>query len=83
MTSARTLTTRSAAIAALAVLALSACASEKPHERFDNAVEDGATCAELFEIRNELDPGTVGVERANETLREIGCYSSSSTRTDT
>ncbi|WP_087485574.1 hypothetical protein [Brachybacterium massiliense] len=78
---------RSASICLLAAVALSACGSGPAdtgtYEGFNDALESGATCAELFEIRNEWDPKSSKVVQANEALREIGCYSSSSTRTDT
>lgn len=49
---------------------------------FAAALNAGATCAELFEIRNEPDPKDAVVETMNAELRRIGCFSSSSTRTD-
>ncbi|MFD1716726.1 hypothetical protein [Georgenia deserti] len=49
---------------------------------FEAALDDGAPCGELFEIRNAWDPDSDLVERANEALRDVGCFSSSSERTD-
>jgi hypothetical protein len=43
-------------------------------------LDAGAGCAELFEIRNSLDPKASDVVRMNKELREIGCYSGSSVR---
>ena len=48
---------------------------------FDALVDDpSATCGELFAARNALPDGQV--DAANVALREIGCFSSTSTRTD-
>ncbi|HEX7349644.1 hypothetical protein [Brachybacterium sp.] len=77
--------TNLAAVAVIALLALSACASSTSTsglEEFESSLEGGASCEELFELRNELDPSSHTVVEANEALQEIGCYSSSSTRTD-
>ena len=40
----------------------------------------GASCAELFEARNALDPHSPDIPTINVNLREIGCNSSGSTR---
>ena len=50
---------------------------------FKQRFDAGASCAELFEIRNSLDPKASVVVRMNEELREIGCYSSGSVRSST
>ena len=50
---------------------------------FKQRLDAGATCAELFEIRNSLDAKDSVVVRMNEELREIGCYSSGSVRSST
>jgi hypothetical protein len=50
------------------------------YSRFKQRLDAGAGCAELFEIRNSLDPKATVVVRMNEELREIGCYSSDSVR---
>lgn len=47
---------------------------------FKQRLDAGAGCAELFEIRNSLDPKATDVVRMNNELRGIGCYSSSSVR---
>ncbi len=49
---------------------------------FKQRLDDGASCAELFDIRNSLDPKSPVVVRINEELRGIGCYSSSSVRSN-
>lgn len=57
--------------------------SDEAGERsFEEAVDAGASCEELFEIRNGWDPKSPRIEPANEVLRSIGCYSASSERTD-
>lgn len=61
-------------------LVLTAC--EEEPESFDSAVGSGAPCSELFDIRNSWDPKSELIESANEVLRDIGCYSASSERTD-
>lgn len=45
-------------------------------------VEAGATCAELFAYRNSLDPKSPLIDTINVGLRDIQCYSSTSTRVD-
>jgi len=47
---------------------------------FRQRLDAGGSCAELFDIRNSLDPKSPVVVRMNEELRGIGCYSSSSIR---
>lgn len=49
---------------------------------FYQRLEAGADWPELFELRNELDPKDPDIPEMNESLREIGCYSSTSERTD-
>lgn len=63
-------------------IALAGCngGTAGPGERFADAVESGAPCAELFAIRNELDPKSPLVVEMNDTLRGIGGYSSSAER---
>lgn len=76
------MTRRLAAISlAFAAFTLSACASSDPYDEFSDALNNGAACAELFEIRNGWDSGSPDANKANEALREIGCYSASSERT--
>ena len=45
---------------------------------FDARLQAGADCPELFELRNQLDPKSPRV--TNKALRDIGCFSSTSTR---
>jgi hypothetical protein len=52
------------------------------YPEFKQRLDDGASCAELFDIRNSLDPKSPVVVRINEELRGIGCYSSSSVRSN-
>ncbi len=49
---------------------------------FYSRLDEGADCRELFEIRNDLDPKDPDIPEMNEALREIGCYSIGSKRTD-
>ena len=54
------------------------------YARFQQRINAGANCPELYEIRNEVrasDQASAG--RMNEELRSIGCYSSDSSRTPT
>lgn len=73
-------------LALMSMFALMGCgggpADEGGEQSFEDAVDAGASCEELFEIRNEWDPKSPLIEPANETLRSIGCYNSSSERTD-
>lgn len=61
----------------------SGLSSAKNYSGFKQRLDAGASCAELFEIRNSLDPKAPVVVRMNEELREIGCYSSGSVRSST
>lgn len=49
---------------------------------FSQALKSGASCSELFEIRNEVDPKSPLIEEMNDQLREVGCGSSGDERTD-
>lgn len=55
-----------------------------PLSEFDRAVENGASCGHLFDLRNELHPrdDADAVAEANRKLRAVGCTSSTSERTD-
>lgn len=70
------------------VAALAGCGGSEPGQEdtggrsFDGALDSGASCQELFDIRNELDPKDPAIEDINQTLRSIGCYSATSERTD-
>ena len=50
------------------------------HSTFIQRLNAGAGCAELFGLRNAIDPGSSAQVRINEDLRRIGCYSAGSTR---
>ena len=70
------------ALAVLALLILQYGAVERPERRgFDAAMREGASCAELFAIRNR-ETNDQTIERMNQRLRNVGCFSSSSRRTD-
>lgn len=75
-------------MAVLAAAALAACGSNGDNESgestggFAERLAGGAGCAELFDIRNKHDPKSPLIDEMNEQLREVGCYMSSSTRTD-
>ncbi|MDQ3913803.1 MAG: hypothetical protein M3285_02775 [Actinomycetota bacterium] len=49
---------------------------------FYGRLDAGTECRELFEIRNALDPKDPEIPEMNDALREIGCYSITSKRTD-
>ena len=61
---------------------LAACSGIDGGGSFDDALHDGASCARLSDLRNEQDPGSPDVDRMNEHLREVGCFTSTATRTD-
>lgn len=67
---------------ALAAVLVAACAVTDGATSFEQAIEDGASCQELFDIRNEVDPDHERIPEWNQQLRDIGCHSSGSTRTD-
>lgn len=79
-------------VAAGALLILSGCATgasdtgvEGGLAELRSAISDRVECGELFEIRNaaEQELRDAGqMETANEALREIGCSSSGSSRSD-
>ena len=46
---------------------------------FESAVEKGQPCSELFELRAGMDKD---LNKADALLRQIGCTSSTATRTD-
>ena len=59
-----------------------ACEEEPSYELFRSELRDGASCGRLFEIRNDLDPKDPNHIQINDDLAAIGCFSSSSNRTD-
>lgn len=46
----------------------------------ESAIDRGVDCPDLFKIRNEIDPKTEDFEAAAPLLRDVGCFSSSSSR---
>lgn len=77
------------AVVAVVLLGLVACGDDDgggsgPQRlpSFEDALNDGASCRDLFDIRNAWDPHSPLVEQANVQLRGIGCYSRNSERTD-
>lgn len=75
-----------AAVAGLIALLAAACGQnarqQGNRQSFQARMGAGAECAELFEIRNAADSDSPEVAEMNRQLREVGCYSSSSTRND-
>ncbi len=71
------------AAVAFAGLIASSCVGfgVKNYEQFRAAVDSGASCAELFDIRDNL-PRSVNRREVDKDLRKIGCVSRQSTRTD-
>jgi hypothetical protein len=74
------------AVTAIVMAVLAGCAngaqSDAPAGNFDDRLKAGAPCSELFAIRNELDWKTQRYAHMNEQLRAVGCYLSTSERTD-
>jgi hypothetical protein len=63
------------------VVALGACANQlASSSSFERRLQEGASCSELFEIRNAQDPQSPQLERMNVALRGVGCYSANSVR---
>jgi hypothetical protein len=54
--------------------------AERSSRSFQERLDAGAPCSELFEIRNQLDAKSPLIPSMNEGLRGIGCFSSSSIR---
>lgn len=76
-------------LAIVLFLLLTACGGVAPSNEpqdvtgtFNERLDAGAPCQELFDIRNTADPKDPDIKRMNNQLRAIGCYSSSSDRTD-
>lgn len=72
-------------LAVVLLAALTGCNETTPKQTpltsFNEALANGASCQELFDIRNSWDPKSPGIETANVKLREVGCYHSGATRT--
>lgn len=71
-------------VAILVVVTIIALGQSGPLAEFDRALEDGASCGRLYDLRNELHPreDAEAVAEANRKLRAVGCTSSMSERTD-
>jgi hypothetical protein len=63
-----------------ALLPLGCSGTSDPYSVFQQRLETGATCQELFEIRNALDPQSPNIVKMNADLGKIGCYSASGVR---
>lgn len=60
---------------------LAACSSAPdPYEQFTAELTAGASCGDLYAIRNDVDPNDPAIPQMNADLRRIGCYSSTSIR---
>jgi hypothetical protein len=73
---------RTMIVIALCPLLAGCPGSSDPLEALTQRIESGASCADLFEARNAIDPHAPNLPKVNQALRDIGCYSSSSTRSD-
>ncbi len=72
-----------ALILAVLTLVLVACApGVQSYEDFRSAVDRGATCEQLIDINEDTLLGAADEKRVARDLREIGCFTRSSTRTD-
>ncbi len=67
----------------IAALAVAGCVGTgvPDYEGWRSAVENGQSCAELYDIRSEL-PDSVDRAQVDADLKEIGCDSPEATRTD-
>jgi hypothetical protein len=74
------------AATAIVMTVLAGCGSgaqsDAPAGNFDDRLKAGAACSELFAIRNELDWKTQRYAHMSEQLRAVGCFLSTSERTD-
>lgn len=74
------------ALVVLLAVAVTACGGgddSDPTQQFRDGVRNGVPCSELYTYRNELDPKDSVIEDyMNPTLRDIGCFTSGSERTD-
>jgi hypothetical protein len=77
----RTRLTVAAVAGALGILA-SACVGVgvKDYEGFRSAVESGASCSQLIDIKSGFDGSDEA--RMERDLRELGCTTAASSRTD-
>lgn len=74
---------RIAVLALAGSVALSGCVRTgvRDYTGWQQAVEHGQTCAELFDIRGKL-PASVDRAAVDRDLRRIGCETADSRRTD-
>ncbi|MGH2747128.1 MAG: hypothetical protein ACRDKB_04295 [Actinomycetota bacterium] len=76
---------RTRAVGLLLLALLTACGSSgagDAYEEFQEGIAEGAPCSELFSLRNELDPDDERIPDMNDQLRDVGCFSSGSDRTE-
>jgi hypothetical protein len=68
----------------LLALTATSCVSSgvDSYEDFSSAVDSGATCAQLIDMRSNFDDRPRLQEKIDSDLEEIGCKSTSSERTD-
>lgn len=57
----------------------SGTSSGSVYDSFREALDEDASCSELFDIRNQADPDHPDVERMNDDLGRVGCLTSTST----
>lgn len=69
-----------AAVLGVAVMLGYGQSAPDPYDVFEERLHAGAGCAELFKLRNDVDPGAIEREFADGWLRAVGCPSSSSIR---
>lgn len=72
-----------ASLSLIAALAIGGCVGTgvPDYDGWRAAVENGQSCAELYDIRSDL-PDSVDRAQVDADLREIGCDSPRATRTD-
>lgn len=72
-----------ASLSLVAALAIGGCVGTgvPDYEGWRSAVEDGQSCAELYDIRSNL-PDSVDRAHVDADLKDIGCDSPQATRTD-
>ena len=76
-------TKASFAAGAAGVLLLGACVGTgvNTYDEFRSAIEGGADCAQLFEMRGNFE-STRDLERIDADLESLGCEDADSTRSD-
>lgn len=72
------------AIAGVLVLATTSCVGVgvDSYEEFRGAVDSGATCEQLFDMRSAFDDRPDVQDKVDSDLAEIGCENADSQRTD-